>query len=137
MLGLYGLVQASPDGGSSVMSLDELLGGLRQGNPAIAGMRYAYQNDLRYMPAGGRGLYNHFVIVYQLDQADGQERLWVMNPHRQVSATACHPEPMSVEQFKRSWAFNNDPMRRNTATPPLPADRNGIHAHSKSLTNSF
>ncbi len=110
MARLYGLVQVSGGGESSLMSLDDLLAGLRQGNPAIAGMRYHYVEGKRYQPAGGRGLYNHFVVVFHVTQEDGEERLWVLNPHPGKYLTSnddVAPEALSLAQFSESWMLNN------------------------------
>jgi hypothetical protein len=111
IISLYGLSQVAPGGGSDLMSLDELVEGVRQGNPAIVGMRYSYQGtDMRYIPSGGRGLYNHFVVVFAVTQSEGQDYLWVMNPHPGkylVNDSDAIPEAFRADEFKQSWALNN------------------------------
>lgn len=111
MVGLYGLSQFYPQGEGSLLTLDEFLDGVRQGYPAIAGMRYGYQRDgWRYVPSGGRGLYNHFVVVFAVEQIDGQEHLWVYNPHPGkylYDDSDAAPLTISVEQFNQSWALKD------------------------------
>jgi hypothetical protein len=109
--GLYGLVHAYPPGQRELLSLEELLEQLRLGRPAIAGMRYRYQGEgARYLPAGGSGLYNHFVVVFGAEVVDGQENLWVQNPHPGkylYNDAEAGPELMTIEQFRGSWALND------------------------------
>jgi hypothetical protein len=110
MLQLYGLDQVYPDGNSSLMAIEELLERVRQGQPAIAGMRYRYQDDWGYRPSGGRGLYNHFVVVFGVEQVDGQDYLWVANTHPGkylTSDTEAAPVRMSVDEFWQSWALKD------------------------------
>jgi hypothetical protein len=110
MLQLYGLDQVYPGGDSSLLAIEELLDRVRQGQPAIAGMRYRYQDDWGYRPSGGRGLYNHFVVVFGVEQVDGQDYLWVANPHPGkylTSDTEAAPVRMSVDEFWQSWALKD------------------------------
>jgi hypothetical protein len=110
MLQLYGLDQVYPGGNSSLLAIEELLDRVRQGQPAIAGMRYRYQDDWSYRPSGGRGLYNHFVVVFGVEQVDGQDYLWVANPHPGkylTSDTEAAPVRMSVDEFWQSWALKD------------------------------
>jgi hypothetical protein len=112
MLSLYGLTQAYPSGNNDLMSFGDLVEGVRQGNPAIAGMRYSYQGgDMRYVPSGGRGIYNHFVVVFAVTQVEGQDMLWVLNPHPGkylVNDSDTVPEAYLPEEFMGSWALNNN-----------------------------
>lgn len=106
---LYGLRQANPDGRGDLLSLDDLLNGVRQGQPAIAGMRYGYSNNL-YLPAGGSGIYNHFIVVFGTQQVDGAEHLLVLNNHPGkylVDDAEVRPELMSLDQFRQSWLLND------------------------------
>ena len=111
MLSLYGVEQAYPGGGDELMSLEELLEGVRQGKPAIVGMRYGYQADgWRYLPAGGSGIYNHFVIVFGVTVVDGQELLWLYNPHPakySYNDEDAAPVTISIAEFVSSWALND------------------------------
>lgn len=115
--GLYGLVHAYPSGQRELLSLEELLEQLRLGRPAIAGMRYRYQGEgARYLPAGGSGLYNHFVVVFGTEVVDGQEQLWLQNPHPGkylYSDAEAGPELMTIEQFRGSWALNDGSEHRD------------------------
>jgi hypothetical protein len=108
LLELYGLQQTMPADYGSLLRLDELLERVSQGQPAIVGMRYRYQGDWRYLPAGSNGLYNHFVIVFGLEQVGGEEYLWVANPHPGKYLYEDHeaaPVRMSLAEFWGSWAL--------------------------------
>jgi hypothetical protein len=110
ILGLYGVRQSFPKGSESILSFQALMERVRQRTPAIAGMRYGYAEGGRYLPAGGRGLYNHFVIVFNASEEGGQEYLWVLNPHPGKYLTHDSdtvPVKMSVEEFQGSWMLNN------------------------------
>jgi hypothetical protein len=110
MLELYGIHHAYPEGEGSLLKIEELLERVRQGQPAIAGMRYAYQGDWMYRPSGGSGLYNHFVIVFAIEQQDGQEYLWVANTHPGkylTSDSEAAPTRMSIDEFWQSWAIKD------------------------------
>lgn len=108
ILKVYGLTQTYPSENRSLATLEDLLQRVRQGQPAIAGMRYRYQDDLRYRPGGGQGLYNHFVIVFGLEQEGGEEYLWVSNPHPGKYMYEDHeaaPIRILLTEFWRSWAL--------------------------------
>jgi hypothetical protein len=108
MLKVYGLMQTYPSENRSLVTLEDLLQRVRQGHPAIAGMRYRYPDDLHYRPGGGKGLYNHFVIVFGLEQEDGEEYLWVSNPHPGkyiYEDNEATPVRMLLTEFWRSWAL--------------------------------
>ncbi len=108
--GLFGLVQTYPEG-RSLMSLEDLLDRVRAGEAAILGMRYHYQGpDRLYLPAGGSGTYNHFVILIEALEQDGETLLRVFNPHPgyYLSDDAqAAPVLMSLEEFTASWALND------------------------------
>jgi len=109
--GLFGLVQTYPQGSRSLITLDDLLARVRAGEPAILGMRYHYQGPERlYLPAGGSGVYNHFVILIEAAEQDGQTLLRVFNPHPGYylyDDASAAPVLMSLEEFTASWALND------------------------------
>jgi hypothetical protein len=110
MLEMYGLQQAYPTQNSTLMTMEELLERVRQGQPVIAGMRYSYQDGWRYLPAGGSGLYNHFVIIVGLEQTDDQEYLWIANTHPgkyDHEDQDAVPVRVSVSEFWQSWALKD------------------------------
>ena len=110
MLELYGMRQAYPDGGESLMKIEDLLERVRQGQPAIAGVRYSYQGDWQYRPSGGSGIYSHFVVVFAVEQVDGQEYLWVANTHPGkyiTSDSEAAPVRMNMDEFWQSWALKD------------------------------
>jgi hypothetical protein len=110
LLELYDLEQTYPAGKDSLLSLDELLERIRRGEPAIAGMRYSYQENWLYLPAGGSGLYNHFVIIFALEEIGEEEFLWVSNPHPGKYLYEDHqaaPIRISVDEFWQSWALKD------------------------------
>jgi hypothetical protein len=90
--------------------MEELFERVRQGQPAIAGMRCHNQSDSRYSLAGGRGLYNHFIIVLEFEMVGGEEYLWVANPHPGKYLFEDHLAPpvrMSLAEFWESWALRD------------------------------
>jgi hypothetical protein len=108
MLKVYGLIQTYPSENRSLVTLQDLQERVRRGHPAIVGMRYRYQDDLHYRPAGGQGLYNHFVIVIGSEQEGGEEYLWVSNPHPGKYLHEDHeaaPIRILLTEFWRSWAL--------------------------------
>jgi hypothetical protein len=116
MLELYGFHQAYPQGEGSLIKIEELLERVRQGQPAIAGVRYSYQGDWQYRPAGGNGLYNHFVVVFAVEQVDGNEYLWVANTHPGkylTSDSEAAPVRMSIDEFWDSWALKDGSENTN------------------------
>ncbi len=116
MLELYGLHQVYPEGGGSLLKIEELLEWVRQGRPAIAGVRYKYQGNWDYRPSGGSGLYTHFVILFAVEQVDGQEYLWVANTHPGKYLTAdseAAPVRMSIDEFWQSWALKDGTENTN------------------------
>jgi hypothetical protein len=111
LLELYGLTQTHPSGNGSLIRFDELVELLRQGQPAIVGARYRYQSDWRYVPAGSSGLYNHFVIIFGLEQIGGEDYLWVSNPHPGKYLYEDHeaaPVRISAAEFWQSWALKDN-----------------------------
>jgi hypothetical protein len=110
MLELYGFHQSYPPGEASLMKIEELLDRVRQGEPAIAGLRYSYQGDWQFRPSGGNGLYNHFVVVFAVEQVDGNEYLWVANTHPGKYITddgEAAPVRMRIDEFWESWALKD------------------------------
>jgi hypothetical protein len=110
MLQLYGFEQTYPSGDNTLLRKEDLLERVRQGQPAIAGMRYKYQGDWHFLPSGGRGLYNHFVVVIGIEEVGGLETLWVANPHPGKYLTRdeeAAPVRMSVDDFWQSWALKD------------------------------
>jgi hypothetical protein len=109
--GLYGLSQAFPDSHRSLMTVEELLARVQAGEPAIVGMRYHYQGPERlYLPSGGSGGYNHFVIVFEALQENGQTSLRVFNPHPGYYLTGdeqAAPGLLTLEEFVQSWTIND------------------------------
>jgi hypothetical protein len=115
LAGYYGLERIYPQGRSVLMTTAELLDGVRQGRPAIAGMRFGY-NDDRYLPRGGSGVYNHFVVVIGTQDVDGQEKLLVLNNHPGIYLLKdedVQPEPMDLDQFEQSWLLNDGSERED------------------------
>jgi hypothetical protein len=115
MLELYGFHQAYP-GEGSLIKIEELLERVRQGQPAIAGVRYSYQGDWQYRPSGGNGLYNHFVVVFAVEQVDGHEYLWVANTHPGKYLTSdsdAAPVRMGIDEFWDSWALKDGSENTN------------------------
>jgi hypothetical protein len=116
MLELYGFHQSYPPGEASLMKIEELLDRVRQGEPAIAGLRYSYQGDWQFRPSGGNGLYNHFVVVFAVEQVDGNEYLWVANTHPGKYITddgEAAPVRMSIDEFWDSWALKDGSENTN------------------------
>jgi hypothetical protein len=112
---MYGLALANPSGRGYLMTLDELLEGVRQGTPAIVGMRYGYRNGL-YVPVGGSGIYDHFVIIFGTEVVDGQEHLLVLNNHpgkNLIHDEDVRPEQMSLDIFQQSWLLRDGSQYQN------------------------
>ncbi|RPI81469.1 MAG: hypothetical protein EHM41_20595 [Chloroflexi bacterium] len=115
LAGLYGLTPQNPGSSGYLLTLEDLLQGVRQGTPAIVGMRYGYSNGL-YVPMGSSGIYNHFVSVFGTQQVDGQEYLLVLNNHPGkylVDDANVQPELMSLDQFLQSWLLNDGSEYQN------------------------
>jgi hypothetical protein len=111
LLELHGLAQTHPAGSGSLMTLDEMLELIRKGQPAIVGARYRYQSDWRYVPAGGSGLYNHFVVIFGVEQIGGEDYLWISNPHPGKYLYEDHeaaPVRISAAEFWQSWALKDN-----------------------------
>jgi hypothetical protein len=113
LAGQFGLSQSYPGENKAFLSLAELLERLREGEPAIAGMRYQYRRDNRYQPVGGRGYngYDHFVIVFGIEQVDGQDFIWLLNPHPGkylYSDQDVAPERYTLGEFMAAWGINDD-----------------------------
>lgn len=113
--GLYGLTPQNPGNSGYLLTLEDLLQEVRQGTPAIVGMRYGYSNGL-YVPTGGSGIYNHFITVFGTQQVDGVEYLLVLNNHPGkylVEDANVQPELMSLDQFMLSWLLNDGSEYQN------------------------
>lgn len=109
--GLVGLEQTYPQDGRALISIEDLLARVQAGEPAVVGMRYAYQGaDKLYLPAGGSDNYNHFVILIAAFEDEGGLKLHVFNPHPGYSMTddsQAVPSVMSLDEFVGSWALND------------------------------
>jgi uncharacterized protein (UPF0333 family) len=110
LFGLYGIVQAYPDGDAWI-SFNDLVERVRKGNPAVVGMRYSYQGeDAQYLPSGGSGLYDHFVIVFSTAEENGKGFFWLFNPHPGKyldEDSQAVPVKIGFDEFKRSWQLND------------------------------
>lgn len=105
----YGLQRVAPADDGALLTTAELIEAVRQGHPAIAGMRYGYNGPL-YIPRGGSGLYNHFIVVFAVQEQDGQEMLLIVNTHPGkdlVDDADARPELITIEEFEGSWLLND------------------------------
>jgi hypothetical protein len=111
LFGLYGITQIYPEGDSWI-SFDDLLKRVRKGTPAVVGMRYGYQGEnARYLPAGGSGIYDHFVIIFGTTEVNGKNYFWLYNSHPGkylYEDSDAVPVKISFDEFKQSWQLNDD-----------------------------
>ena len=105
----FGIRQVFPKNGKMYIAFSQFTAELRKGFPAIAGMRYDYENKTgRYLPVGGQGSINHFVVV--IGFTDDGKSLWVLNTHPGIMERKNEDVRlgvMSVDDFRSSWARND------------------------------
>jgi hypothetical protein len=105
----FGFKQVYPKKGSSFLTYSDFLDQLHNGYPAIAGMRFSYdQQTGEYQPTADPIPWNHYAVI--LGYTDDGKYLWMLNPHpgRGLRADAdVHLQLIAPETFRASFIKND------------------------------
>jgi hypothetical protein len=105
----YGFKQVYPKKGSSFLTFPDFLDQIRNGYPAIAGMRFSYdQTTGEYQPTTDAIPWNHYVVI--LGYTDDGKYLWMLNPHPGSGLRAdadVHLQLIAPESFRLSFIKND------------------------------
>jgi hypothetical protein len=101
----FGFKQVYPRDGGSFLTYTDFINQLAKGYPAIAGMRFAYdQNTGEYLPTTDPIPWNHFAVIFGF--TDDGKFLWMLNPHPGIGLKAdadVHLQLIQPAEFRAAW----------------------------------
>jgi hypothetical protein len=105
----FGFKQAYPKDGGSFLTYTDFLQRMKDGYPAIVGMRFGYDKTTGiYQPTTDPIPWNHYAIIF--GYTDDGQFLWMLNPHPGIGLvqnTDVRLQLIRPDALRSSWTKND------------------------------